>query len=323
MANVKHYFDLHIHPSLKPFRYNPKRSIWKNIPDTNDPSHCDDIPSLAKGAIKDVRSDAQSNLIKCRNSRTRVLCISLYPVERGMFNLRKLLAALFKDRKEVNLGACMTSIERPTIQSYYDEIKDNKPVDYCAELFAEYQFFVDQMNNNTSDQKMIIAEDYASIKKTLETDESSVVVVMTIEGMHSLLKYNAFKELIAFDSFVNQPGHPAFEQYKEMLISSIETIKRWGNGKHAPLFITFAHHFWNLMSGHAKSFGGIIGKCALNQICGLNLGITELGHVALAQLLSRTNGRRILIDVKHMSARARKVFISVISISIFFINNFI
>ena len=126
--------------------------------------------------------------------------------------------------------------------------------------------------------------------------------------MHSLLKYNSFNELVTFDNFVNTPGHPAFDNYKNMLTGSINIIKQWGGGKHSPFFITFAHHFWNLLCGHARSFGGLTRTFALNQDCGINLGITELGLLALDQLLSRDNGRRILIDIKHMSAKARKQF---------------
>lgn len=308
MANVKHFFDLHVHPSLKPFRYQPNRSIWKNIPEDSDPDHCKNVPSITKSIVKDVRSDSQCNLLKCQRSKTRVICIALYPIERGMFDLRDFLAGLFDDDKEVNLGACMTSIEKATIQGYYDAIQNDDPVDYCGELFEEYKYLVDQSNSAEPNQKMIIAEDYNQLRIALDADEDSIVSIITIEGMHSLLKYNSFSELGQFDNFVNTPGHPAFDHYAQMVENSIQVIKNWGNGKHSPFFITFAHHFWNLLCGHARSFAGLTRTFALNQDCGVNLGITELGLGALKKLLSQDNGRRILIDTKHMSAKARKQF---------------
>jgi len=308
MANVKYFYDLHVHPSLKPFRYDPDRSLWVNIPDPNDPDHCMNIPSIAKGITKNVQSDSQSNLEKCKNSRTRVICIALYPIERGMFDLRDFLAGLFNDDKEVNLGACLTSIQKSTIQQYYDDIQSDAPVDYCKELFEEYKYLVEQSKNPDPDQQMIIAEDYNSLKQALQANDQSIIAVISIEGMHSLLKYNSFSELVSFDNFVNTPGHPAFDHYKNMVTGSINIIKQWGDGKHSPFFITFAHHFWNLLCGHARSFGGLTRTFALNQDCGINLGITELGLLALEQLLSRNNGRRVLIDIKHMSAKARKQF---------------
>ena len=308
MADVKYFFDLHVHPSLKPFRYNPNRSIWINIPDENDPDHCENIPSIAKGIVKDVKSDGQSNLLKCQRSRTRVICVALYPIERGMFDLRDFLAGIFNDDKEVNLGACMTSIEKATIQGYYDGIQNDDPVDYYRELFEEYQYLVAQSNDTQPGQKMVIAENYNQLKQALDADDNSIVSVITIEGMHSLLKYNSFSELGTFDNFVNTPGHPAFDNYAEMITNNIQIIKEWGGGKHSPFFITFAHHFWNLLCGHARSFGGLTRTFALNQDCGINLEITELGLIALKQLLTRENGRRILIDTKHMSVKARKQF---------------
>lgn len=68
-----------------------------------------------------------------------------------------------------------------------------------------------------------------------------------------------------------------------------------------------AHHFWNHLSGHATSFKPPINS-VINQNKGKNKGITEAGWHVIRQLLSRENGKRVIIDIKHMSVAARKEY---------------
>src|SRR5258706_9026525 len=76
---------------------------------------------------------------------------------------------------------------------------------------------------------------------------------------------------------------------------------------HSPWFITFSHHFYNELCGHARSLRGLIGK-ATNQERGISTDFTPLGKEVLDILLDKNNGRRILVDIKHMSPLARKTF---------------
>jgi microsomal dipeptidase-like Zn-dependent dipeptidase len=78
--------------------------------------------------------------------------------------------------------------------------------------------------------------------------------------------------------------------------------------------ITLSHHFWNHLAGHSKSMKRPINN-VLNQNKGKNKGITEAGWHVIRELLSTKNGKRILIDTKHMSAASRKEYYA-------FINNY-
>ena len=75
----------------------------------------------------------------------------------------------------------------------------------------------------------------------------------------------------------------------------------------APWFVTFSHHFFNELCGHARSLRKMIGKLT-DQEFGINSGFTPLGKEVLDLLLDKNFGKRILIDVKHMSAAARREF---------------
>jgi microsomal dipeptidase-like Zn-dependent dipeptidase len=69
--------------------------------------------------------------------------------------------------------------------------------------------------------------------------------------------------------------------------------------------MTLNHFMWNGLSGHAKTFGQVEGYL-LDQTEGMNAGVTPLGEKVIQRLLDMENGRRILIDVKHMGIEARK-----------------
>jgi microsomal dipeptidase-like Zn-dependent dipeptidase len=61
------------------------------------------------------------------------------------------------------------------------------------------------------------------------------------------------------------------------------------------------------MIGHAQSLHGMVRKvCDQNE--GLNEGFTELGWKLLRLLLDNSQGRRVLIDLKHMSIKARNEY---------------
>ena len=77
-----------------------------------------------------------------------------------------------------------------------------------------------------------------------------------------------------------------------------------------PAFMTFAHHFWNGLCGHARSLGGLV-KCFVDQENGLGEGFTAAGKKVAIALLERKTGidgkeiPPIYIDFKHMSWKSR------------------
>jgi hypothetical protein len=91
-------------------------------------------------------------------------------------------------------------------------------------------------------------------------------------------------------------------------------VKEWNDTP--VLFISFAHHFNNYLCGHAHSIPDV-GNLLLDQSEGMNTGIKPKGMKIARYLLSLDEnnvydvnefGRRILIDIKHVSASARKAY---------------
>jgi hypothetical protein len=121
-------------------------------------------------------------------------------------------------------------------------------------------------------------------------DPSIITEILTIEGIHSL----------------GSDTEP-----EETIIDRINKIK---NDWEVPVFfITFSHHFDNGLCGHAHSFPDLPSRLFLNQQKGMNASFTEKGLRITRHLLainedgtSTGNSYRILLDVKHMSARSRR-----------------
>ncbi len=91
-------------------------------------------------------------------------------------------------------------------------------------------------------------------------------------------------------------------------LDNIRTIKKWD---HVPFFVTFAHHFDNHLCGHSRSLFELVGK-KTNQLQNLNEPFSDMGISVVKELLSKENSKRILIDIKHMSARSRREYINMV-----------
>lgn len=96
------------------------------------------------------------------------------------------------------------------------------------------------------------------------------------------------------------------------IIENVAEVKSW---KEPVFFITFTHHFNNYMAGHAHSLPDA-GNLLIDQDDSKNEGFTQDGMKVLRYLLSideagnrdEDAGHRILIDVKHLSVKARKEY---------------
>jgi microsomal dipeptidase-like Zn-dependent dipeptidase len=119
-------------------------------------------------------------------------------------------------------------------------------------------------------------------------------VIITIEGGHSL-----------------DTGLGKFTASPEKVLENVQKLKNW---EYRPFFITFAHHFFNDLAGHSSSLAAILTKM-LDQSHGLNTGFTELGRKVLDALLDKKDGKRIFIDIKHLSPLARRQYFEILDTS--------
>ncbi len=289
------YVDFHCHSAMKPYgkSFNYKKigvnhknrrrlsSIWHHDPPTLGDKLLNYIINLTKFS--------QANFTSLSKGGVSVICASLYPIERYFFDnnvkseFLKDIAANFATgvgKKRVDAVQAMTN--------------------YFEDLEREYDFYL-QMNNVVYQLpegrfKYRLVRNYKDIDGVLEASKKetttvrTICVVMSIEGLHVL------------NSNLLQPPNEAD------FLKNLKAIKKWDA---APFFVTIAHHFWNHICGHAESFTKLVKK-KVDQAEGLNLGFTAMGVKIVHELLDDSNGKRILIDVKHMSITSRKEYYKIL-----------
>jgi len=302
--------DLHSHPQMKPFNSNEERRMRKGLwlPFGQSDS-CKNSGFFIKKAVESTKKTSQSNLDQAIAGNVKGLFVSLYPVERNFFDPRRshfLLNLFLPDQRMRDFATCLTGFDREKVDKIFDRISRNEGINYYAEeLIDEYNFLLAQ----TADGRFEIATDYDDFIQTF-LQNGKIASILTIEGAHALGNYSHVED---FWRPVSDANKPAIHQRLMVdFASNINRIKSWGGGNHCPFFITFCHHFCNLLAGHSQSFGDgsfMPGMSdLLNQRNGIDEGFSKTGWEVLDLLLSKTNGRRILIDVKHMSAKARMEF---------------
>lgn len=287
----RHYIDIHCHPSLKPysksFKYDPikqndldsgrKNSIWHYSPPNLLERSLNRLVTLTKFTQTDLTSLAKAD--------TQIVIISLYPFEKHFLTKRiwgwKGLTDVL-----VNLVASIS-------QKRIDFVRNHR--DYFEDLTAEYDFYkqlnnqVQQINGKTYTYRLVNSIDQIENNKLQETPTRRIInIILSIEGGH------AFNTGLDMDKDTG---------VSSQVLENVRKVKSWDN---KPLFITFAHHFYNELCGHARSIS--IGLLKKNQDRGLGYGITTLGTEVIDLLLDHSNGNRILIDVKHMSVLSRKTY---------------
>ena len=303
-----HFFvDIHCHPAIKAyarsFRNDPpgiqsgsvksSSSVWRR----DAPSLFDKIKNYIASLTNFIQSDA-SSLIR---GRVCVVCLSFYPQEKGFF-VNKLGTGIISD--------ALTTLASEFGHERIDYLQDLDS--YWKDLKMEMDFLKQGENRvvKVDGKKVtyVIAKSYADIEvadRDGELGETKVIFVPTIEGAH------VFDQVMdCYEPWDKYPdGVP--DDRLQVTLSRIEELREGKNGLIRPLFITFAHHFWNGLCGQARSLGGLV-KCIIDQENGLEKGFRKAGEKVAHALLDETfdnNGAAIppvLIDIKHMSRPSRE-----------------
>ncbi|MBU2951073.1 hypothetical protein KO493_10235 [Tamlana agarivorans] len=335
--------DLHCHPSFKPANNHEINDIWsyKRNPCTK---------LMFKGVlgvsvrrilvnlfVKDLATYTQSNLDSCHEGENRLLFLSIYPIERqfikpdrpfqsASFTQRIILGKVFgiglKKHLDSKIFQVLTGFSEAKVTNYLESAHESRCIDYFdTDLACEYQYLNDSHNtqspniegaNQPSFKLVSNYEEYVAL-----ANQNIIAGIVTIEGMHALGKYRS--DDLFGDKLIDGLSESNQTELKTNFILNVSRLKNKAEFKYTPFFITFAHHFNNLLTGHAKSFGEAKNKAipgfsnVFNQKSGLDFGISSFGKVLIKKhLLSRTNGQRILIDTKHMSLEARNDYFDIV-----------
>lgn len=330
--------DLHNHPSLKPYgNATDIKTIWDSFKNKEPKDYFKAI-SVRKWIInivlKKMATYSQSNLDSCFEGHNRLMFCSVYPIEKPFLKPtrpfkkssglhRFILGIIFKKKTNANaiaidkkIVSLLSGISIKTASRLIDPIHDDSidTIDYFNDYIFEYQYLLNA-SGSTSNKTIHGKQPQFNLVKNYEhfltmQSDGTVCGIMTIEGMHALGVYNK-KDLFETAKIENLP----LDRQNKLKLSFIKNIEAIKKEEFPPFFITYAHHFNNLLVGHAKSFMDAKGTFdpgfadIFDQSLGQDLGISNFGmQFIINHLLSRDNGQRILIDVKHMSIKSRESY---------------
>lgn len=274
------YVDLHCHPSVKPFGRAYPGNINNNDPLMEDSIWHNDPPTKKDKRLNKkfpkVTLFSQSDFTTLHQGNFKVVVVALSPIEKGFFT-----SHLGEGDRADKVYDFITMIGEKKI----DFIQRNN--NYFLELYAEYSFYK-QLNDSMvkiygEDLRYKLTSCYGDIANNLQIP-GVISVVLSIEGGH------------AFNMDNSKPA-------TVKILSNINLVKQWPQ---PPFFVTLSHHFYNELGGHAQSLPPGIVSRLVDQSHGIDTGITPLGEKVFKRLLSKANGRRIYIDIKHMSRQVRR-----------------
>lgn len=286
------FIDLHCHPSLKPYgksfaldpagQNNTSRILNNSIWHYNPPNIIDRGVQLLTGVAKFTQADCTT----LAYGNVRLICASLYPIEKGFFN---------NDLKTGHLSDLADNFVSSVGFERVNMVQEVK--NYFEDLVREYRYYQQLsgqlVQTDMGAFKYRLVKNYDDIENFLGQpgEDTTIFIILSIEGMH-VLQSDASKE-----------------PEETTVLENVKEIKNW---PHAPFFVTFAHHFYNHLCGHAKSLTGLVGNVT-DQSEGQDTGFTELGKKVVHRLLRKENEKRIFIDIKHMSALTRKQYFEILA----------
>lgn len=330
------FSDLHCHPA-----WRPRMLSYKTLWDTHLGKKHKKIKKDQKKGLRGKFYD-QSGYPKLVNGQVKLVFASMYPLEQGfMMNTNPVLAAI----NFVFRGGPLMWLKfnpfgshghvRDFILSLYAKfplkrIRELKKNEYWHSLEEEFSDYLKENKKHTDISKNNIKEIDAILKhiyrghptarqnvvksgKYIIADQlwnkqipqgDDILTVLTMEGM----------------AIVSQKKQGAKKSRHGTVLDDDEKIReRLGLIKDTmPIFfITFSHHFSTELCGHARSFPTMTRDLGfLNQEYFINENYSRLGYGIMQDLLcvkmvdgqwlkDESKGRRIFIDVKHMSLRGR------------------
>jgi len=283
------FIDFHCHPALKP--YGQSFSDDPAGHNDTDPYSLSslwhaDPPRLIDKALQDwagICKFTQADGATLIHGNSRIVCASIYPIERGFFRDK-----FGNNCANETVNAFITSVGKQRV------IDIQNISNYFKDLQTEYAFYRElngkQISLEDGNAVYMLAHNWQEISDSLQQPDAlrTIHFIFSIEGLHCLNE--------------NMDAAPD----PQMFLRNVQAIKAW---EHVPFFVTFAHHFNNHLCGHSKSLFDLIGRVC-DQSDAINTGFTDLGRQVLREVLSTQNGKRILIDIKHMSPLSRKEFFS-------------
>jgi microsomal dipeptidase-like Zn-dependent dipeptidase len=316
------FADIHCHSSTKAFytqrgdealRIDPFQTARNNIKS----KILNQLRDLIE-RVSEIKLGTQSNFDNLFDGGHRVVIVSLTPPEKAFFILNqapeKFITTNLRSFAEFKKVPFEGTIKDTVVNAFTGfSINDiafckRTGLDYYNDLLKKEYEFLKSFDNKKSEKgyRLKLVKSFSEIEVALNEDPNTICVILSIEGAHSLGKSYGYGDLLRSQGKSHKDDPPGFNPNAATTtrdyVVNIADLKKW---EYPPLFISLFHHVWNDLGGHARSMNRMM-TVLINQEEGINLGINETGKLVVKELLSKKNGKRILVDIKHMSPRSRK-----------------
>ncbi len=329
------YTDLHCHPAFRPLNRG-HASLWQ--------THIGkQMRKVIRAQLKGKRAAIfdQSGYPKLTNGQVKIVFASLYPLEQGFMtnnsillntlniplSIGKRISMLFNRMgRDIHVRDYLLSLFIRFPAKRIQRLKDQEYWDGFQEEFSRYrqeQGIIGKVEGDTlkeiktlirrrskdfpkdysaqSEGRYIIADGDWDGSMPLGND---ILTIMTMEGLG-----------IVSQTKKGAPNrrHGTKLEAEQVIFERIDQIKH----KYPIFFATFSHHFATDLCGHARSVPDIARNLGLlDQEYFVHENFSELGYRVLQYLLAvkpqaatwvddDQAGRRVLVDVKHMSLKGR------------------
>ena len=335
MADLK-FSDLHCHPAWRP-RMLDKKTLW----DTHLGRRHRKIRKDQKKGLRSKFYD-QSGYPKLVNGRVKLVFASMYPLEQGFMMNNNLFLSIFNT---ILRGGPLMLLRfnpfrknghiRDYFLSLYAKFRPKKIRELKAKEY--WQSFNEEFNNYKTENKQQgqISKDNISeidaILKHADTKNTGARNAVITSGTYNIADGNWDGALPEGDDILTvmtieglaivsqtKSGAPNSKHGTRLVNeNTIADRLRYIKEETPVFFVTFSHHFSSELCGHARSFPHIARDLGfLNQEYFINENFSRIGYQSLKYLLSvklengkwkkdNTAGRRVFVDIKHMSIRGR------------------
>ena len=268
MSKDQYSIDIHCHSTMRNW-HNSSPSKKNNYWDENlNEIILSAVGKYALSKSKGVAKYSQSNFNNCIEGGVRVIVDSLYPIERGFINHRFFTKKILGKKNTKTLVVNSTGVSQYRFDKYLE--KD----DYFFELQLQYDFLINNQGLSPCGKSSYkVVKNFKELQEWLDINPRNLAVIVSIEGAHVL------------GCGTKKSDKISFEIIEKRLLENIDLIKKWS---HPPFFMTFAHHFWNQLCGHATTLP-LTTQFLCSQKKGLNVGFNHLGKKVFNSLLSNSS----------------------------------
>ncbi len=295
-TDINIFVDIHFNGINKPFNSRSSSigyNVWELI---NHECGYERSSQVMQAVGRRHPKYSQSNFEALSRGGVRIGCISLSPVERQLING----SSYYNDKNKKATVSCITGVVanqlflRQREVNYFEDLIDN--IQYLQRFENKRHYiggfgYYYQLLQKKSDIDSVIA------------DPDRLAFALTIEGGHAL----------GHSIYINE-GITSLDEYRDFVIQNVKRLKGMlpisDNSdeyiKTPILWISLCKTYENGLGGSANSMTKLQ-QSVFGKVNDINEGPSDLGKEVMELLISK-EGRRVLVDIKHMSLKFRRFY---------------